>query len=586
MENTIEVPAAPEGELMKVKWADIVLGDNPRKHFDPDRQRSLEASIRAQGLHTPVLLRELADGRYELVAGGRRHRAFGAVYGPEGLMPALVRKGDQAFANAAALTENIEREPMTPVEEAEGAAKTLADCKGDRPEAAKRMGWSLPTLEKRLALMNASEKVRDALQHKVLNLGHAELLAACRKETQDSALDHLLKQEKMWTVVELRAYLESASLLLDKAIFDKSDCGPCHHNSSRQSALFGVAISDGRCTNKQCFDKKTDKQLQATADSLKEEFQVVRIVRPGENLTVIPLHADGPKGVGAEQALACRTCEHFGAAVSAAPDKLGKVFKNLCMNVPCNSQHVDARKKEREAAEAEKTTANGPAKAQGTGTKAGISKPGGAPASKASAAASTKKQAGASAEPSRAVQDYREKIWRTVFRKAVPKLPTSQNRQVLLAICITQPSSLDSHSLLDAIKEAAGEDGMTIAGSAKLMKLPEAYKLFTEIEPGHLRIAVDLIAAHVSTSMSVDNIRGLLKAIETDLTQYWKLNSEFLTLLTKNEVDAVAIELGLKEKLGDGYVKARNGSKKEFVDAVLGIKDFEYRGLVPKMMRF
>ncbi|MBO1010792.1 chromosome partitioning protein ParB, partial [Acidovorax sp. SD340] len=64
------------------------------------------------------------------------------------------------------------------------------------------------------------------------------------------------------------------------------------------------------------------------------------------------------------------------------------------------------------------------------------------------------------------------------------------------------------------------------------------------------------------------------------------LNGEFLTLLTKNEVDAVAIELGLKEKLGDGYVKARNGSKKEFVDAVLGIKDFEYRGLVPKMMRF
>ena len=51
-------------------------------------------------------------------------------------------------------------------------------------------------------------------------------------------------------------------------------------------------------------------------------------------------------------------------------------------------------------------------------------------------------------------------------------------------------------------------------------------------------------------------------------------------------MDAVAIELGLKEKLGDGYVKARNGSKKEFVDAVLGIKDFEYRGLVPKMMRF
>ncbi|WP_306552921.1 PRTRC system ParB family protein [Acidovorax sp.] len=586
MEEVVEPVPADAGELKKVKWKDIVVSGNPRKRFDPDSMRSLEASIRAQGLHTPVLLRELSDGRLELVAGGRRHRAFGAVYGPDGLMPALVRKADQAFANAAALTENIEREPMTPVEEAEGAAKMLADCKGDRSEAARRMGWSLPTLEKRLALMNASDKVRQALQDKVLNIGHAELLAACRKETQDSALDHLLKQEKMWTVNELRAFLEAASLLLEKAIFDKTDCGPCHHNSARQSALFGVAISDGRCTNKQCFDKKTDEQLEATAAGLRDEFQVVRIVRPGENLTVIPLVVDGPKGVGPDQALACRTCEHFGAAVSAAPDKLGKVFKNLCINVPCNTQHVDARKKEREAAEAQEAAAKEPGGRQEAGAKAGNGKAEGARGAKAPAAGAAKKATTASAEPSRAVQDYREKIWRTVFRKAVPKLPTAQNRQVLLAICITQPSSLDAHLLLDAIKEAAGEDGMTIAGSAKLMKLHEAYKLFTELESGHLRVAVDLVAAHVSTSMSVENIRGLLKTIETDLTQYWKLNSEFLTLLTKNEVDAVAIELGLKDKLGEGYTKARNGAKKEFIDAVLGIKDFEYRGLVPKMMRF
>lgn len=586
MAQEVEVAVPPTGVPMLVMWKDIVLGRNPRKFFDPDYQRSLEASIRAQGLLQGLLVRRLPGGTYELLAGGRRHRAFGAVFGAEAMVPVLVREGDDAFASGASLTENIERAPMTPVEEAEGAATMLADCRGDRVEAAKRMGWSLPTLEKRLALMNASDKVRDALQRKVLNLGHAELLAACRKETQDSALEHLLKQEKMWTVNELQAFLEAASLALEKAIFDKTECGPCHHNSSRQSALFGVAISDGRCTNKVCFEKKTDEQLEATAEALKEEFQVVRIVRPGENLTVIPLHADGPKGVGTEQALACRTCQDFGAAVSAAPDKLGKVFKNLCMNVPCNTQHVDARKKEREAAEAEKTVASEPPAPKGSPGKAASGKADSARAGKGSAAEAPKKPTAANAEPSRAVQEYREKIWRMVFRKAVPKLPTAQNRQVLLAICITQPSAIDAHALLDAIKEAAGEDGMAIAGSAKLLKLQEAYKLFTELEAGHLRTAVDLAAAHVSTSMSVENVRGLLRAIETDLTQYWKLNSEFLTLLTKNEVDAVAIELGLKDKLGDGYTKAKNGSKKEFVDAVLGIKNFEYRGLVPKMMRF
>lgn len=579
MDEMNEVAVPPVGIPMMVKWKDIVLGRNPRKYFDPDYQRSLEDSMRAQGLLQSLLVRTLPDGTYELLAGERRHRAFGAVFGPDAMVAVLAREGDDAFASAASLTENIERAPMTPVEEAEGAAQMLADCKGDRAEAAARMGWKLPTLDKRLALMNASDKVREALQCKRLNLGHAELLAACRKETQDSALEHLLNQQKMWTVSELRDFLEQASLLLEKAIFDKTDCGTCHHNSSRQSALFGVTVSDGRCTNKQCFDKKTEEQLQATAASLKEEFQVVRIVRPGENLMVIPLYEDGPKGVGAEQALVCRTCEHFGAAVSAAPDKLGKVFKNLCMNVPCNTQHVDARKKERAAEAAE---ADGEKKVD---SKAAGGKAGGAKGAKGSVAA-PKKTSSASAEPSRAVQDYREKIWRMVFKNAVPKLATAQNRQVLLAICITQPGALDAHALLAAIREAAGADGAAIAGQAKLMKLHEAFSLMAQLESTHLRIAADQIAGHVSSSMSVENIRGLLRTIETDLTQYWKLNSEFLTLLTKNEVDAVAIELGLKDKLGEGYAKARNGSKKEFIDAVLGIKDFEYRGLVPKMMRF
>lgn len=127
-------------------------------------------------------MRTLPDGTYELLAGERRHRAFGAVFGPDAMVAVLAREGDDAFASAASLTENIERAPMTPVEEAEGAAQMLADCKGDRAEAAARMGWKLQP-DKRLALMNASDKVREALQCKRLNLGHVELLAACRKET-------------------------------------------------------------------------------------------------------------------------------------------------------------------------------------------------------------------------------------------------------------------------------------------------------------------------------------------------------------------------------------------------------------------
>jgi ParB family chromosome partitioning protein len=544
---------------------------------------SATAATEAPGCSTSsriFLVRPIGD-QYELVAGERRLRSYVAVFGPESSIPAFVRDMSDEEAKAAALAENVERANMTPVEESEASARVLGDCNGDRAEAAKRLGWSRDTLDKRLALMYASEKVREALQDKKILLGHAELLAGCRKESQDAAVAHLLSLEKAMTVGELKAYLENNAQHLADAIFKKDDCTACHHNSANQALLFAESITTGRCTNKQCFESKTKEELNARAEALKEEFQVVRIVHAGENLTLMPLVGEGPKGVGVDQAKACQTCKDFGAVVSAVPDKLGRVFKSMCMNVQCNKKHVDDRLKAEAAAQAAANAAIArdavsTESAKGAAT-AGSNTPGKAKVT--DAGKSTPKVA--SSEPSNRVKEYREKLWRMIFEKAIPKLPVASNRAVLMAICLTRPSVLSSLDLAKAVEGVVKTS--STSGSAAMLKL------VTALDQAQLGAALNSIPACVNgggSPMSIEDITGILKFYDIKVASYWKVGKSFFDLLTKNELDAVCEEIGIKQAMGATYAKARNGSKDEFIAAALAVPDFDYAGRIPKLMSY
>lgn len=553
----------------------ISTGGNPRKYFDVSAQAELEASIRTQNLLQPILVRQLDNG-YKLVAGERRLRAFTAVYGIEASIPALVRTMTDEEADAASLIENVIRSNMTPVEEAEAAAKLLGQYQGDRDETAKKLGWSRSILDRRLALMYGSDKVRAALQEQKILLGHAELLSACRKESQDAAVDHLLKQEKMLTVADLKAYLETHALLLDGAIFDKTECTGCHHNSENQSTLFAEAISTGRCTNKQCFDLKSEAEINIRAEGLKDEFQVVRIVRPGDNLTVIPLVAEGAKGVGEEQAASCKVCKDFGAVVSAVPDKMGRVFKNMCMNVPCNTKHNATMLK----AEADAIKASNAPEKTHTESKPGTpSVPTVKDAAKATTPAVPKGPV--SSEPSTRVKEYREKLWRKIFERAVAKLSVPDNRMVLLALCLSSPGVINTSvlgkSLETLIPSKRG------AGPAALLAD------ISSLDQAQLGGALNFIAASVNdvgNALGINEVSGILKFFDVKIESYWKVDKSFFELLTKNEIDAVCDEIGLKTAMGAEYAKVRNGSKEEYITAVMGVKDFDFRGRIPSLINY
>lgn len=542
----------------------IVPGRNPRAYFDPTEMAELEASIKAQGVLQAILLRPVDDGKLQIVAGERRWRAASSV----GLsdIPAMVREMTDAEADAAALSENFDRVDMSPTEEAEQAARILGHAAGNRDEAAKRLGWSRTTLDKRLALMNCSESVRKALNERKVTLGHAELLAAVTREKQDDVLGKLLAQPVLPTVSQLKAMLEQIAQSLDTAIFNKDQCVGCPHNSGTQQALFGEAISGAKCTNGGCFQVKTDEALTGIEVSLKDEYPTVRIVRPGENFTILKLVADGSCGVGEEQAKQCHGCANFGAAISAVPGKLGNVYREQCFDPACNATKIAERIKAEKAA----AQADAPAKAPKGSTKATAS---------AKPAAEKKVASKATVEDSQRVKDYRVKIWRKVFKLEAQK--PAFNMVLLLTLALEGKLGKVGGS---ALSKAFGM--LTKGSESARMNVLETAAQVAAAGEELQRHLVGGIAASCFDGLEELDIKRLLTFMQTDLGAYWTLNAEYLDLLTKSEIQVIAEQLGIVAHVGDKFGKMMSGKKDEIIKALLAVEGFDYKGKVPGHLQY
>ncbi|MGB8420189.1 PRTRC system ParB family protein [Paraburkholderia sp.] len=544
----------------------IKVLSNPRKYFDPLKMAEMEASVRETGVIQPILVRPSDDGNFIVIAGERRYRAAMTVHGELYEIPAMVHDVDEATAKSMALIENIQRQDMSPAEEAVSAAEQVGLLKGDRDEAARILGWNRQTLDKRLALMNCTPSVLEALTNRQILLGHAELFAAFTKENQDKLLPVIIAEKR--SIADLKTVLERAACALSAAIFDKADCAACPHNSSAQSEMFGESIATGNCTNRGCYNDKTEKALEAQVESMKDEYPVVRIVRAGDNETRVQLTADGPKGVGAEQVVACHGCQSYGAAVSGLPDSLGKVYRGQCFDTVCNMKKVAARIK------AEKTAQQPASPAAGKAATAPAKKVAGA-----AGAAPAPTQAATVVSESERVKAYRVKLWRKALRKDIG-LDHGLAREYLIGLVMTG--------------HARDIDGPAYRGLlAKGLKLEvpesdiaEAINVVKGV-PSDRQVA--LITAMLFTAiegLAVHNLTALCKAHGLDLTKHWKLDKEFLELVTKAEMMVIADELGIRAALGENFKKVFAKSKGEVIDALLAVEGFDYTGKLLKILQF
>ncbi len=165
-----------DGDLRLLAVTAIQPGKyQPRRHFDDAALDELAASIKAQGLIQPLVVRALGRERYELIAGERRWRAAQRAGLVE--MPALVREVPEQSLLAMALIENIQREDLLPLEEAGALARLLEEFDLTHQQVAVAVGRSRAAVSNLLRLLELPKPIRDLLDERKLDMGHARALA-------------------------------------------------------------------------------------------------------------------------------------------------------------------------------------------------------------------------------------------------------------------------------------------------------------------------------------------------------------------------------------------------------------------------
>jgi ParB family chromosome partitioning protein len=177
------VPGAPS----TLRVTELQAGKyQPRTRMDEGALNELAASIRAQGLLQAILVRPIAPingaSKYEIIAGERRFRAAQLAGLTE--VPVLVKEVDDQAAAAMALIENIQREDLNPLEEAQGIHRLIADFDFTHEQAAGAVGRSRSAVSNLLRLLNLAKPVQTMLMASDIDMGHARALLAVDAATQ------------------------------------------------------------------------------------------------------------------------------------------------------------------------------------------------------------------------------------------------------------------------------------------------------------------------------------------------------------------------------------------------------------------
>lgn len=177
----------------------------PRKKFDSTLLQELAESIKSQGVLQPLLVREISENRYELVMGERRWRAAQLASLEE--VPCLVDFVTDKNMAEMALIENIQREDLNPIEEAEGLKRIIDLCGYLHEEAAAVIGKSREKVTNLLRLLNLHDKVKNYLIEKLLTEGHGKLLAGLDHPSQLMLAEQTMKYG--WSVRKLEQAIKN-----------------------------------------------------------------------------------------------------------------------------------------------------------------------------------------------------------------------------------------------------------------------------------------------------------------------------------------------------------------------------------------
>ncbi|OGB06020.1 MAG: chromosome partitioning protein ParB [Burkholderiales bacterium RIFCSPHIGHO2_12_FULL_61_11] len=219
--------ATSPGLLATLRLTDLVTGQyQPRTRMDEGALYELAESIKVQGIMQPILVRRLNsganDGKYEIIAGERRFRAA-RLAGLDSL-PVLVRDVPDESAAAMALIENIQREDLNPLEEAQGLQRLVKEFGLTHEMAAQAVGRSRSAASNLLRLLNLADPVQTMLMAGDLDMGHSRALLSLDRATQITAANQISAKKMSVREAEslVRKLSAEFSLKPQKAVQDKS----------------------------------------------------------------------------------------------------------------------------------------------------------------------------------------------------------------------------------------------------------------------------------------------------------------------------------------------------------------------------
>jgi len=186
-------PGLADGALCMLPVDVIQRGKyQPRMDMHQESLQDLADSIAAQGVVQPIVVRAIAEGRYEIIAGERRWRASQLAGLHE--IPAVVREVEDRAAIAIALIENIQREDLNPLEEARALERLIKEFELTHEQAAEAVGRSRAAVSNLLRLLDLEDAVKQLVEHGELEMGHARALLALSGNKQIEAARQVINR--------------------------------------------------------------------------------------------------------------------------------------------------------------------------------------------------------------------------------------------------------------------------------------------------------------------------------------------------------------------------------------------------------
>lgn len=265
----------------RVNLSEIVTNPaNVRGKFDETSLHELAHSMQESGLINPLTLRSVGKNRYEIVCGERRYRAAQLLEWKT--IPAYIMDVTAEKAQELCLIENIQREDISPVEEAR-AYKQLLEMTGEMSEPVTRTGKSESYIRLRLKLNDLIPELANLLNEGEINLGVASVICSYSDEIQQDVHTKFYNKESYnnwfnYGKEDVRKRIESNyTTKLEAYHFDLSECNDCPFNTANFS-LFSEGC--GKCTNSACLNEKNASYLLAEAIRIKQENPLIVLCNP------------------------------------------------------------------------------------------------------------------------------------------------------------------------------------------------------------------------------------------------------------------------------------------------------------------